>query len=201
MPAGEEVVTAYEDAADSVSLREEAGQVETARRALVRIENLAAPGKLVDIGCWTGSSLVAAGDRGWEGVGLEPSHWAAARATQRGLDVHSGELFDHDLVAGSYRVAVLCDVIEHLSDPGAGIDRLWDLLEADGLLYLTLPDAGSRLARLLGRRWWSVLPMHLQYFTRPSVARVLNDRGFEVKSIRTHAQAFSGKYYAESLGG
>src|SRR5258708_35283533 len=139
MPAGEEVVTAYEDAADSVSLREEAGQVETARRALVRIENRAAPGTLVDIGCWTGSFLVAARDRGWEGVGLEPSHWAAARATQRGLDVHSGELFDHDLVAGSYRVAVLCDVIGQLRAPGSGIDGVWGLFEDGGLLSPTLP--------------------------------------------------------------
>ena len=29
-----------------------------------------------------------------------------------------------------------------------------------------VPDAGSRLARAMGARWWSVIPTHVQYFTR-----------------------------------
>src|SRR5437660_11421316 len=42
MPASEGVSRAYADAADPVSVREERGQVETARRALEAIEGLVA---------------------------------------------------------------------------------------------------------------------------------------------------------------
>lgn len=192
---------AYADAADEVSLREEAGQVETARRGLADLERHVRPGWLLDVGCWTGSFLVAARERGWEGVGVEPSAWAAQRARDRGLEVHTAELDGHGLSAGSCRAVVACDVLEHLVDPGAALRSMHALLEPGGAVYLTVPDAGSRLARLMGRRWWSVLPMHVQYFTRSSMRLLLHGNGFEVVSVRTHAKVFSARYYAERLGG
>src|SRR5580704_6884769 len=71
-PSAAKVSEAYANAADPVSLREEAGQVETARRALARIEQRIAPGRLCDLGCWTGSFLVAGKERGWDPIGVEP---------------------------------------------------------------------------------------------------------------------------------
>jgi len=200
-PEPEDVSGAYADAADPVSLREEAGQMETARRALLAVEEVVTPGRMVDVGCWTGSFLAAARQRGWDPVGLEPSKWAADRAAERGLDVRVAELGDDGLEAGSCRLVVLCDVLEHLIDPRAALDRSATLLEPGGALFLTVPDAGSVLARLLGRRWWSVLPMHLQYFTRRSLGQLLTDSGFTVRSVRTHAKVFTARYYAERLGG
>jgi SAM-dependent methyltransferase len=194
-------MTEYEDAADPVSLREEQGQVESARRALARIERTLAPGRMVDLGSWTGSFLVAAAGRGWDGVGIEPSAWAAAQARGRGVQVFERDLFQHALAPGSFRLAVLCDVLEHLVRPGAGLCTIRDLLEPGGGLYLTIPNAGSFLARLLGRHWWSVLPMHLQYFTPSSLRRLLEAEGFEVAWMRTHAKAFTARYYGERLGG
>ena len=190
---------AYTDAIDPVSLREEEGQVETARRALERIEEVVRPGLACDLGCWTGSFLVAARERGWDTVGVEPSAWASGRARERGLDVRTTTLEEHGLSDGSCRLVSLCDVIEHVIDPGAAVDVAAALLEPRGALFLTLPDAGSRLARLMGRRWWSVLPMHVQYFTRASLTRLLDRRGFAVVSVDTHAKVFSARYYAERL--
>src|SRR5581483_9229156 len=94
-PPAEAVATAYAAAEDPVSLREEQGQVRTADRALVEIERLVRPGRVCDVGCWTGSFLVAARARGWEPIGVEPSAWASARARDRGLDVRTAELDDH----------------------------------------------------------------------------------------------------------
>jgi SAM-dependent methyltransferase len=195
------VASAYGDASDPVSLREEQGQVETARRALVDVERFVAPGRVCDLGCWTGSFLAAARERGWEAFGVEPSRWASERARARGLEVRTGELADHGLAGASCRLVAMCDVIEHLCDPGLALEVARELLEPGGALYLTLPDAGSVLARTLGRRWWSVLPMHLQYFTRPSLGLLLERHGFRVKAWRTHAKVFSARYYGERLGG
>jgi protoporphyrinogen oxidase/SAM-dependent methyltransferase len=200
-PPASAVKVAYNDAADPVSLREEDGQVATGRRAVLRIEQFVAPGRFADIGCWTGSLLVAARERGWDVVGLEPSAWAAARAVERDLDVRQVGLEDHELTPGGFRCVAICDVLEHLEDPGHALDEVHRLLEPGGAIYLTVPDAGSLLARAMGRRWWSVLPMHLQYFTRASMRRLLNAHGFRVASERTHAKAFSSRYYAERLGG
>ena len=201
LPPPEAMEEAYADAADPVSLREEEGQVETARRALAQVEQFVAPGRIVDIGCWTGSFLVAARERGWDPVGVEPSKWASDRARERGLDVRTTGIDSHGLEPGSFRLVAMCDVLEHLDRPAEAVDAMRDLLEPAGGLYLTVPDAGSRLAKVMGRRWWSVLPMHVQYFTRDSLRRLLTDHGFDVRSVQTHAKVFTARYYAERLGG
>jgi SAM-dependent methyltransferase len=200
-PPVDAVAAAYAAAEDPVSLREEEGQARTADRALAEIEQLTRPGRVCDVGCWTGSFLVAARERGWDAVGVEPSAWASARARARGVDVRTADLDDHGQPLHSCRLVVLADVLEHLPDPGHALGVAHDLLEPGGVLYVTVPDAGSRLARLLGRRWWSVLPMHLQYFTRPSLTRLVGTSSFEVRSVRTHAKAFTARYYAERIGG
>lgn len=197
-PKHDAIADAYAHSSDPVSLREEPGQIETARRGLARIEAIrSARGRLLDVGCWTGSFLVAASERGWEAEGIEPSRWAATRASDRGMKVRVGELDDVDLPADSFDAVVCCDVLEHLVDPGAALERLGKILRADGVLYVTVPDAGSVLARLLGHRWWAVLPMHLQYFTRSSMRQLLTRHRFDVRSIENHPKVFSARYYAE----
>ena len=200
-PDADAAAGAYAYAVDAVSLREEAGQLATASRDLEQIERVVTPGRVLDVGCWTGSFLVAAAARGWRPTGIEPSRWAAERARQRGVEVVECELGEFRQEPASFRLVSLCDVLEHLADPGQALDTVSELLEPGGAVFITVPDAGSRAARVLGRRWWSVLPMHLQYFTRPSLERLLRDRGFTIETARTHSKIFTVRYYAERLSG
>jgi SAM-dependent methyltransferase len=198
-PAGAAIDEAYLEAADPVSLEEEEGQVATATRDLDRIERHARPGRLLDVGCWTGSFLVAATARGWAVEGIEPSAWAVERATARGVEVRRATLDEIELDPGAYRAVAACDVLEHLLDPGTALDRIHAALEPGGVLFATVPDAGSRVARTLGSRWWAVLPMHVQYFTRRSMALLLERHGFAVAEVDTHPKVFTARYYADRL--
>lgn len=200
-PDGDDLVHAYAHVADDATLVEEPGQRATAERDLNEVLALLGrpPGRLLDVGCWTGSLLTAAADLGWAGAGVEPSGWAAGVAAGRGHDVVTGTLDDAPWPDGSFQVVACCDVLEHLDDPAAAVRRIHDLLERDGLLLATVPDAGSLAARALGRRWWSVLPMHVQYFTRSSLATLLVGAGFRVEVVRTHPKVFTWRYYADRL--
>lgn len=200
-PTDEQLAAAYEDAADPVSLDEEAGQIETGRRSLELIESQVERGALADIGCWTGSLVAAAKNRGWDAIGVEPSRWAVERAQKRGLDVRLGDLDSTGIEPASLRAVVLCDVIEHLLDVQHAIQVCADLLESGGALYLATPDAGGGLAKLMGARWWSVLPMHVQYFTRDSMRLLLESNGFTVPVIDSHPKVFTANYYARRLAG
>lgn len=203
LPEEAELAAEYGGAVSDALTVEEAGERATARDLLERLEGVRAPGALLELGCWLGFLLAEARERGWAPlIGVEPSRFAAAAARDRlGLDVRTADLLTADLPEGRFSAAVLADVLEHLRDPAAELGRIAALLASDGVLLLTLPDAGSRVARVLGRRWWSVLPTHLHYFTRTSVRRLLGRCGYDVLAITTAPKAFTVHYYVARLGG
>lgn len=201
-PGEAELAEAYSEAESHDYVEEEAGQRATAREALAAIERHAGPGAILDLGCWVGFLLAEAETRGWAATGIEPSEFASGYARERlGLEVLTEGLFEAALPAGAFDAVVLGDVIEHLPDPGAALDRIATLLAPAGVLRMALPDAGSRLARTMGRRWWSVIPTHVQYFTRDSIALLLERHGWEVLEMGTAPKAFTVRYYLERIGG
>ena len=201
-PDDAELAGAYRDAESADYIAEEAGQRETARRLLELIERHTQPGALLDVGCWTGFLLAEARTRGWEVTGIEPSEFAAAYAREQlGLEVLSTELINADLPPQHFDAIVMGDVIEHLVDPAAALERARELLREGGVLCLVAPDAGSVVARTLRARWWSVIPTHVQYFTRASLARLLARAGFAVIATATAPKVFSVRYYLDRARG
>jgi SAM-dependent methyltransferase len=201
-PAEADLSQAYEEAVSEDYVDEEAGQRATARAVLTAIERHVAAGSLLDLGCWVGFLLDEARRRGWNVAGVEPSEFAARYARERlGLDVLEGGLFETELEPASFDAIVMADVIEHLPRAGEALDRVADLLAPGGVVALALPDAGSRLARAMGRRWWSVLPTHVHYFTRHSMRTLLAVHGFETLSLTTAPKTFTLGYYLSRLGG
>jgi SAM-dependent methyltransferase len=201
-PSEEVLAEAYGEASSQDYVEEEAGQRATARVALDRIERFTARGRIADLGCWVGFLLAEARERGWEPVGVEPSEFASSYARDRlGLDVRTADLFEAGLATGNFDAVVMGDVIEHLVDPGAALDRIAELLRPGGVVHLTLPDSGSRVARAMGPRWWSVIPTHLQYFTRGSLERLLRAHGYEPLFVATAPKAFTLDYYLGRIGG
>jgi len=203
-PSDEELAGAYTEAASDDYVDEEAGQRESFRSVLERVERYA-PGRraILDVGCWVGFLLDEACARGWrETTGVEPSLFASGYArAELGLDVRTEKLRDAELPERHYDAVVLGDVLEHLTDAGAALDRVAGLLAPGGVLALELPDAGSRVARLLGSRWWSVIPTHVHYFTRASAATMLRRHGYTPLYVATDPKAFTVRYYLDKIGG
>lgn len=204
MPSEALLAGAYAEAASDDYVGEEAGQRETARRTLQRIESHQPRREaLLDLGCWVGFLLAEARERGWGRVtGVEPSEFGSRYARERlQLDVVRAGLFEAELPANGFDAVTLGDVIEHLTDPGAALDRIRPLLTDEGVLWMALPDAGSAVARAMGKRWWSVIPTHVQYFTRASIATLLRRHGFDVLELDTAPKAFTVAYYLERIEG
>lgn len=203
MPHEDQLTEAYEGAESTDYVDEEAGQRATARRMLERIEqHVPERGAILDLGCWVGFLLAEARERGWAVTGVEPSEFASAFARERlVLEVISGDLFSVALPSASFDVVTMNDLIEHLSDPGRALDRVHELLRHGGVLSLALPDAGSAVARVMGKRWWSVLPTHVQYFTRDSIGILLRDHGYRVLELSTSPKAFTVGYYLNRISG
>ncbi len=193
---------AYTEAASEDYIAEESGQRATAQAILAQIERHVDPGSLLDLGCWVGFLLTEARNRGWNAMGVEPSEFASAYARDVfGLHVITAGVFDAELPAGKYDAIFLGDVIEHIPRAPEALARFRQLLAPAGVLAMTLPDAGSRLARVMAARWWSVIPTHVHYFTRQSMLTLLTRQGFVPLSIRTAPKSFTVRYYLGRIGG
>jgi hypothetical protein len=57
-----------------------------------KVENIVRPGRMLDIGCATGNSLITAQARGWHGIGIEQQEYRVKTAVERGLTVLPGGL-------------------------------------------------------------------------------------------------------------
>ena len=201
-PAEEDLSEAYAEAESSAYVEEEAGQRATANAILDEIEAHVRPGSLLDLGSWVGFFLAEAEARGWVAVGVEPSLYASRFARERlGLDVRQAGLFDAVLDEAPFDAVFMGDVIEHLPRAGDALDRIAELLSPAGVLALALPNAGSALARRMGRRWWSVIPTHVHYFTPNSIRTMLARHGYEVVRITTAPKTFTVGYYLGRLTG
>ena len=189
-PAGGDIVAAYADGDDPAYVSQVEARERTFAGALARIEKLQPrKGRLLDVGTAAGAFLGAARARGWEVEGCEPNRWLAEWGSRHyGVAIRPGELFDQDYPAGSFDVVTLWDVIEHTPDPARVVRRIGELLKPGGLLIVNYPDRGSWIARLLGRRWPFLSSVHLYYFKRPTLARMLEGHGFEVAQQRPHVQ-------------
>jgi 2-polyprenyl-3-methyl-5-hydroxy-6-metoxy-1,4-benzoquinol methylase len=148
-----------------------------------------APGRLLDIGTGGGSFPYVASKRGWRAEGCEPNRWLCEWAGKHyGLPVLPGTVFEQRYPAGAYDVVTLWDVLEHTTDPKTVILEAHRLLKEHGLVVVNYPDIGSWIARLMGRSWVFLLDVHLYYFTRTTIRKLLENSGFEIAHIRPHFQ-------------
>ena len=69
-----------------------------------------------------------------------------------------------------------------------------ETLEARWRAVVNYPDIGSSIARVLGRRWLFLTSVHLYYFDRTTITRMLAVTGFRVETMRPHWQRLELDY-------
>jgi len=145
------------------------------------IQSAGSPGRILDVGCATGSFLVGMRAYGWETWGVEPNPTTAQYARdQAGLNVKTGILEESNFSAEFFDVITLWHVFEHVFDPRSTLNEAWRLLKPNGWLILTVPHLESLEARLFGRYWLGLdIPRHLFLYTKSVLYRYLTETGFD----------------------
>jgi 2-polyprenyl-3-methyl-5-hydroxy-6-metoxy-1,4-benzoquinol methylase len=141
-----------------------------------------APGRLLEIGCGSGKFLAGMKQRGWDVAGIEASPLAAASAQAAGLAVWSGRLECAADPAEHYDLVVGWEVLEHLHDPVAALEKLARWTVPRGWLALSVPDAGSIDFAIFKAAWYGLdFPRHLFHFTLPTLTVVLRRGGWDIE--------------------
>jgi 2-polyprenyl-3-methyl-5-hydroxy-6-metoxy-1,4-benzoquinol methylase len=142
------------------------------------------PGRLLELGCGSGTYLDAMARKGWRVEGIDVSPDAVERARQRGHRARVGRLESIADPEGRFDLVVGWMVLEHLHDPVRALRRWADWTTPEGTLALSVPDAASCEFRFFGSRWYGLhLPNHLYHFTRESVTRLLEAGGWKVERV------------------
>ena len=154
------------------------------------------PGRLLDIGCGRGDFILYCRQHGWLVAGIEQRQ-SPVMALKRSLDL---EVYEPEQLAAlpseSFDVVTIWHVLEHLSDPGEALAQVCRILKPTGAVLIEVPNFGGWQSRVGGPAWFHLdVPRHLTHFERPTLARLLADRGLQ--PVRW--QTFSLEYDAFGL--
>jgi SAM-dependent methyltransferase len=143
----------------------------------------------LDLGC--GDGLLSAELRTSRLTGADVSAVALARARKRLPDAELVELEPDAPLPfedGAFDLVLCAETLEHVRDVQTLLSEARRVLRPDGELAVTTPAHGrvTGAAVLVGgfERRFDPLSPHLRFFTRRSLAGVLEDLGFATRSLR-----------------
>jgi 2-polyprenyl-3-methyl-5-hydroxy-6-metoxy-1,4-benzoquinol methylase len=151
-----------------------------------------APCRVLDLGTASGLLGRLLAGRGHTVVGVEADPEAAAAARPHYAAVHVADAQRlAALPEAPFDVAIAGDILEHLADPAAALDRVLAQLAPRGRLLVSVPNVAFlqvRLGLLFGRFEYAgrgILDRtHLRFFTSRSLLALLSGAGLKVTRRR-----------------
>jgi SAM-dependent methyltransferase len=139
----------------------------TRARLARRIDRLAPPGPVLDVGAGDGALLDALAAHGREALGLERD--------PRRPDVREADITE---LATEWSAIVFWHALEHLPAPGQALDQACAHVGPGGVVLVAIPNAASLQARVFGERWFHLdLPRHLVHLPAAALLERLRSRG------------------------
>lgn len=135
---------------------------------------------ILDFGC-AGGDFVNYIQSHYQAWGFDVSRVAINAARAKNPEVVN-QLFyregdDYPFAQNFFNAITLWDVIEHLENPLGTLTALAGMLKPQGYFFISTPNAGTFLARML-KQYWAFMtpPEHLHFFGRPSLDYLFKDR-------------------------
>lgn len=153
---------------------------------LQRLEQtLGRTGSVFDVGANLGAFMKRGQLRGWHVTGIEINATLAAEARAQGLEIAVGK-FPEDAPAGRYDVLNMLDVLEHVEDPIAFLEKCTEYLAPGGLISIQVPNLNSPLLRLEGAANSNFSLGHWSYFTPKTLLEAAQAAGLSSLFVETY---------------
>lgn len=165
-------------------------------RRMARVERYArAKGRVLDIGCAAGFSLMAAHERGWDAEGIEFSDFCVSHGKSRGLAIHHGSLKSYGSAPGSFDAVTMWDYLEHSCNPVEELRICSFLLKPGGVVLLSIPNIDSWSYPLLKDKWIGFKNIeHFYFYSRETLRKIAGMAGLQFE-----AAFYQGKYLSLSF--
>jgi 2-polyprenyl-3-methyl-5-hydroxy-6-metoxy-1,4-benzoquinol methylase len=161
-------------------------------------------GRILDLGCSSGSFLSSLPLGRWELHGIEMSAEVARRAEARcGVKVFVGDILDAQFPSQHFDAITCLHVFEHLYQPKEVLARVANWLKPGGVFFALMPNIESAGFRFFRSYWYALeLPRHLFHFSPQSLTRLADSAGLRVLSLKTEREIFfehSARYVLNDL--
>lgn len=163
--------------------RESCERLQPFKLKMIELVNRNRRGRILDIGCGSGSVSRCLDQAGWQVVGIDISGEGISRYAEKGF---SGALTDAErglpFKKGVFDAVWISEVVEHLVDFRNLFQEIRRVLKPSGRVYLTTPNSvfyGYRLLYLLGQCPTELQhPYHVRFFSFRYITRILAEAGF-----------------------
>lgn len=147
------------------------------------------PGKMLDIGCGSGTFLAMMREKGWEVQGVELDAAAAERGRQDGLEIFSGTIDSANLPSAVFDYVRSNHSFEHIHNPREVLKEIRRILKPTGHLFIGVPNVKGLMARLCGAYWWYLgAPVHPFGYCPVTLGRLLAEEGFKVERVNYNSR-------------
>lgn len=148
-------------------------------------------GTILDIGSGDGTFLSNL-PQSFQFTGIEPGAHFQNNTLENGI-IHSGNFSQisddfKETWTNHFDIITAWDLIEHIPDLNDFFSKVFLLLKNDGILFATLPNIESNIAKLCGSKWNLLLLEHLWYFSPSTLNQIAQKHGLKV--IQHHSFSY-----------
>lgn len=151
-------------------------------------------GRILDIGCGTGTFLQKMKEKNWDVYGIEITEWAGNKAKERVGDdrilisnfpfADNGKSHERIFPNNYFDVITLWHVLEHVECPICLTKEIYRLLKTSGLLIIEVPNLDSLSLKIFQNKYsLHRVPEHLTYWSKDSLKLLLENNNYKIESI------------------
>ena len=142
--------------------------------------------KFLDVGAGSCGSALQAKLSNCDVWTIEADPTSKVFAEEFGLTHHTGMLFDAPSSFADFDIISFNQVLEHVTNPEQEITNAKLRLKDSGLIFISVPNSKSLVARLSGSSWinWHV-PFHVSHFNKKVMKSMLRKHDLKIQKIYT----------------
>jgi len=134
-------------------------------------------GKVLDIGCNTGSLMHHLKEKGYDVTGVDADPRAAELARKQGFEVLDGRFEAGMFEDESFDIIVTRSVLDHAIEPSTLLATMELILKPGGIIAVEVPNFGRVLKR---SAFGGFTFHHLMYWTTPTLRYALTLQGLDI---------------------
>jgi ubiquinone/menaquinone biosynthesis C-methylase UbiE len=158
------------------------------RKAIKLTKNLNNNAKIMDVGCGGTiflDHLSKIKDKNFELWGNDFDISICERIANSGYHAVSGRFEDISLDNNYFDMIILKQLIEHIDNPIAMLEKSYNLLSSGGTLVIETPNRDAWDASMFQKEYWGGydFPRHWTIFNPKSISNIAEKVGFQVENI------------------